>query len=1146
MHLAAPPPRFRHRMQVVQGLLLALLALLAGLRLGAHADDDDASALLAFKSSLGDPPALATWTNGGRNDQGCPLDWSGVTCENGRVAVLDLSGRGIAGPIARDTLGKLSQLTSLNLSRNAFSGTVPDDLGDFAGLLAMDLSHNSLTGPVPSSVGKLQTLLQLRLAGNQLDGAVPEQVADLLQLQELDLSGNRLSGPIPAAIANLASSLVLLNLSSNSLSGPLPDSFQVFGTLETLDLHGNALSGPVNDSLLSLPVVKWIDLSSNRLAGDFPGKRSQIPAFPSTLEYFNVSNNMLEGPLSSPFSTVIADSLKVLDVSNNQLTEPLPTLKLQRAAVLLFGNNRFSGNVSYTLYNMSPFLQELDLSQNQFVGTLKRVTSPTLQYLNLSSNQLEGALPQEFEGNCISVDLSRNRFSGGVSSLGKWGSTMETIHISGNLLNGSLPDDAADALSALKSLDASDNRLTGVIPPGFISFRRLESLDVSSNALSGQVPAFLLNSSSLVRLTLSRNDLSGEIVIPDFGDLSSSSSPSPPPSISTLNLSMNHLSGSIPPSIANLSRLYSLDLSHNELSGSIPSTLSTLSALHDLDLSYNNLTGPIPEELGLALPNLQFLNLSYNDLSGTLPPSLESRFPRSSFDGNPRLRRQGDDPDRASSGGGGKKGSLSALEAGLIGGFTAAAVVLIAAALFIYYKRVSRSGVHHHGQRRGGMVVKRGLHHHSRGGGGGGGPGQEHCGSHFGGAAADGLAPGGGMTVVKPKGILKSHSYRSSAAADTVEDGAQNADGNGHQGVPAAPAVPYVQLQSQVQQEESLAPPEQQQQQPVVLRVCSPERLAGDLFLLDATIMFSAEELSRAPAEVLGRSSHGTSYKATLDSGHVLTVKWLREGLAKSRKKFVVEAKKFGYVKHQNVMSLRGYYWGPREHEKLLVSDFMPAGSLAGRLYERTGRRYAPLTWHQRQRIAVDIARGLSYLHVEQQWPHGNLKASNVLLVEEGEGGGGDLLTLRGRLADYSLHRLVTEAGTANTILNAGALGYRSSELASARKPKPSLEADVYALGVILMEVLTGKGAGDIISGNSGAVDLPDWVRLLANEGRAVDCYDPALVGVHRDQEPPPGMDDMLHVSLSCIAARSVRPSVKVVYEKLAAINPLPTAGAGG
>jgi serine/threonine protein kinase len=315
---------------------------------------------------------------------------------------------------------------------------------------------------------------------------------------------------------------------------------------------------------------------------------------------------------------------------------------------------------------------------------------------------------------------------------------------------------------------------------------------------------------------------------------------------------------------------------------------------------------------------------------------------------------------------------------------------------------------------------------------------------------------------------------------------------------------------------------------PTALKVRSPDRLAGDLFFLDASLLFTAEELSHAPAEILGRSSHGTSYKATLENGHMLTVKWLRAGLAKNKKEFTREAKRFGGIKHAHVMPMRGYYWGPREHEKLLLSDYISTGSLANHLYERSGRRYPTLTWEQRLQIAVGIASGLTYLHGKPGLAHGNLKSSNVLLQGP---------QLHARLVDYGLHHLMTATGTANHILNAGSLGYRSPELAATRKPKPSLAGDVYALGVILMELLTGKGAGDIVSADSGAVDLPDWVRLVVSEGRPAACFDPALVGVHRDQEPPKGMHEVLTIALLCIAPHAMRPNVRVVYDQLASIS---------
>lgn len=112
-------------------------------------------------------------------------------------------------------------------------------------------------------------------------------------------------------------------------------------------------------------------------------------------------------------------------------------------------------------------------------------------------------------------------------------------------------------------------------------------------------------------------------------------------------------------------------------------------------------------------------------------------------------------------------------------------------------------------------------------------------------------------------------------------------------------------------------------------KVCSPDKLAGDLHLYGNSLKFSAEELSSAPAEPVGTSCHGTLYKAVLSSGQVLAVKLLKEGIAKGRKEFAREAKKLGHIRHPNLVSLQGFYWGPKEHEKLLISKYVDAPCLA-------------------------------------------------------------------------------------------------------------------------------------------------------------------------------------------------------------------------
>jgi serine/threonine protein kinase len=192
---------------------------------------------------------------------------------------------------------------------------------------------------------------------------------------------------------------------------------------------------------------------------------------------------------------------------------------------------------------------------------------------------------------------------------------------------------------------------------------------------------------------------------------------------------------------------------------------------------------------------------------------------------------------------------------------------------------------------------------------------------------------------------------------------------------------------------------------------------------------------------------------------------------------------------------------------------------------ESTPGRYSRLSVGQRLRIAIDLARCLLFLHHEKNLPHGNLKPTNIFLT------GPDLSP---KLVDYGLHKFMTPSGIAEQILNLGALGYRAPELANTAKPAPSFKADVYAFGVIVMEMLTRKSAGDIISGQSGAVDLTDWVQMCNREGRVTDCFDRDITG---SEESPRIMDDLLAISLRCILPVNERPNMKTVCDELCSIT---------
>ncbi|KAI3445944.1 hypothetical protein Pfo_002609 [Paulownia fortunei] len=162
------------------------------------------------------------------------------------------------------------------------------------------------------------------------------------------------------------------------------------------------------------------------------------------------------------------------------------------------------------------------------------------------------------------------------------------------------------------SLSLPNSKLLGIIPEDLGFIPHLRTLDLSSNFLNGTLPNSLFNASELQVLSLSNNVISG--VIPEFI--------AGPKSLKLLNLSDNALAGNIPKSITTLQNLTVVSLRSNYFSGSVPSGIRSFEVL---DLSSNLLNGSLPLEFGGD--NLRYLNLSSNKLSGLVPPEFAKEIP---------------------------------------------------------------------------------------------------------------------------------------------------------------------------------------------------------------------------------------------------------------------------------------------------------------------------------------------------------------------------------------------------------------------------------------------------------------------------------------------------------------------------------------
>ena len=224
-------------------------------------------ALGALYESTGGPG----WTNSNGWLTEAPLRrWPGVEVDaQGRVVGLDLSGKGLSGPLPPE-VGGLSNLERLNLGGNQLSGAIPPELGDLSDLRLLYLHGNALSGAIPPELGGLSNLGSLYLGGNDLAGAIPPELGDLSNLGSLYLHGNDLSGAIPPELGDLAN-LVRLWLHENDLSGAIPPELGDLANLEHMRLGQNSLSGPIPPTFGRLASLIELELSHNAgLAGAMP------------------------------------------------------------------------------------------------------------------------------------------------------------------------------------------------------------------------------------------------------------------------------------------------------------------------------------------------------------------------------------------------------------------------------------------------------------------------------------------------------------------------------------------------------------------------------------------------------------------------------------------------------------------------------------------------------------------------------------------------------------------------------------------------------------------------------------------------------------------------------------------------------------
>ncbi|KAL7139871.1 hypothetical protein ABFS83_09G082900 [Erythranthe nasuta] len=231
-------------------------------------------------------------------------------------------------------------------------------------------------------------------------------------------------------------------------------------------------------------------------------------------------------------------------------------------------------------------------------------------------------------------------------------------------------------------------------------------------------------------------------------------------------------------------------------------------------------------------------------------------------------------------------------------------------------------------------------------------------------------------------------------------------------------------------------------------------------------------------AKIIGEGGLGRVYKAHFNDHFHAAVKKIYAGGQEAQRQFENEVDSLSKIQHQNVVSLLGYCI--HGESRFLIYEMMENGSLEFHLHGNSHR--STLTWHLRMKIALDVARGLEYLH-ERCTPaviHRDLKCSNILLDSN----------FNAKLSDFGL--AITGGNSNKTSIKlSGTLGYVAPEYLL--DGKLTDKSDVYAFGVVLLELLMGRRPVERVA-ETQCQSIVTWAMpQLTDRSKLPNIVDPAI-----------------------------------------------------
>ncbi|XP_054792359.1 lysM domain receptor-like kinase 3 [Prosopis cineraria] len=284
------------------------------------------------------------------------------------------------------------------------------------------------------------------------------------------------------------------------------------------------------------------------------------------------------------------------------------------------------------------------------------------------------------------------------------------------------------------------------------------------------------------------------------------------------------------------------------------------------------------------------------------------------------------------------------------------------------------------------------------------------------------------------------------------------------------------------------------------------------------------EEAINKESKIIGKGGYGTVYFGILGEKEVA----IKEMRSNKSKEFYAELKVLCRIHHINIVELLGYASG--EDNLYLVYEYVSKGSLSDHLHDPFLKGHEPLSWTARAQIALDAAKGLEYIHdyTKARHVHRDIKTSNILLDNK----------LRAKIADFGLVKLLERTNDDDFIATrlVGTPGYLPPE--SVKELQVTSKTDVFAFGVVLAELVTGKPAlfresqeiprmRSLISVINGVFEADDPENVLE------DVIDKNL----RDSYPMEDVFKMIEIAQRCLREEPIeRPEMREIVVILSQI----------